>query len=120
MLQIGEKVKANRIRAGLTQAQLAEAADVGTPFIANIEGGQKMMSVPTLLAIADALEVSCDTLLRPSEGTNNLRNILLLLNACPTQHLIKVERIPRVLLAEFPPENIDTGEKCGIISSINS
>lgn len=102
MLQIGENVRANRVRAGLTQAQLAEAANVGVPFVANIECGQKMMSIPTLIAVSDALNVSCDSLLRPIEQADGTANILLLLNELSPQYLQKVERIVRTMLEEFP------------------
>lgn len=58
---IGENVKACRLSAGMTQAQLAEAADISTPFVANIESGQKMVSVLTLCALSSALRVSSRT-----------------------------------------------------------
>lgn len=102
MLQIGENVRASRIRAGLTQAQLAEAADIGIPFVSNIECGQKMMSVPTLIAVADVLNVSCDSLLCPIEQADGTANILLLLNGLSPQRLRKFERIVRTMLEEFP------------------
>lgn len=119
MVQIGENVRANRIRAGLTQAQLAEAADVGTPFIANIECGQKMMSVPTLIAVADALKVSCDSLVRPIEQADGTGNILLLLNDFSPQYLAKIERMIRTLLEEFPYPDVDMDNKCDIMSKNN-
>lgn len=64
MVLIGENTKACRKGAGMTQAQLAEAANIGVPFIANIESWKKMASVKTLLALSDALKVSSDALLR--------------------------------------------------------
>lgn len=57
-----------------------------------------MMSVPTLIAVADALNVSCDSLLRPIEQTDEAANILLLLNELSPQHLRKFERIVRTMV----------------------
>ena len=102
MALIGENVRACRQRAGMTQAQLAEAADVSTPFIANIESGQKMVSVMTLLAISDALKVSSDALLCKNIGLSHENNIVALLQGLPSEYLRRLERLIRVCLDEFP------------------
>ena len=44
--------------AGLTQEQLAEAADVSTNFIGYVERGQRALSIKTLERIARALGVA--------------------------------------------------------------
>lgn len=99
---IGENIKACRPSVGMTQAQLAEAANISTPFVANIESGQKMISVVTLLAISDALKVSSDSLIRKDVRFNQEDSISALLRGLPTEYLHRLERIIRVCLDEFP------------------
>ena len=87
---IGENVKACRLSVGMTQAQLAEAAEISTPFVSNIESGQKMVSVLTLLALSDALRVSSDALLRKDVRLNHEDAISTLLRGLPTDYLHKL------------------------------
>lgn len=56
--KLGVKIRALRKAAGLTQEQLAEAADVSTNFIGYVERGQRALSIKTLDRIARALGVA--------------------------------------------------------------
>lgn len=60
-----ENVRKARIAKGLTQAELAEAIDVSHEFIRALESpkGKKTFSAFTIFRIAQALDVSLDTLL---------------------------------------------------------
>ena len=51
----GELIKAARVRAGLTQQELADRLKVTQGAIAHWENGRKNMTVETLFDIADAL-----------------------------------------------------------------
>ena len=62
--EIGERVRKARLAAHMSQAQLAAELDVSVPYISHIEHGKQAMSVMTLKAICDQLEVSADWLLR--------------------------------------------------------
>jgi transcriptional regulator with XRE-family HTH domain len=53
-----------RTRAGLTQEQLAEAADLDLRFLQRIERGKTNLSVLTLTALANALAVPPGSLLK--------------------------------------------------------
>jgi transcriptional regulator with XRE-family HTH domain len=66
LLYIGANVRRNRQRHGITQEALAEPAGFELRHIQEIESGRKKMSIEALLAIANALEVSPATLLRPA------------------------------------------------------
>lgn len=107
---IGENVKACRLSARMTQAQLAEAADISTPFVANIESGQKMVSVLTLLAHSDALKVSSDALVRKDVRLDHEDIISSLLRGLPLEYLCRLERVIRVCLEEFPISENFSGE----------
>lgn len=61
--QIGSRIRAARSSKGMSQADLAVKASVSLPLISNIELGTKVMSLETFVSIANALEVSTDSLL---------------------------------------------------------
>ncbi|MBR1813578.1 MAG: helix-turn-helix transcriptional regulator [Lachnospiraceae bacterium] len=62
-LALGCRIKSARKRLGLTQAQLAQAAQLATNNISNIERGQKRVSLGKLVQIANVLGVGVDELL---------------------------------------------------------
>ena len=66
---IGKRIKKVRILKNRSQAQLAEMADISSPYLSFIETGKKHISVGTLLSIANALDVTVDDLL-----TGNQKN----------------------------------------------
>jgi transcriptional regulator with XRE-family HTH domain len=63
---IGENVSRLRRRGGLTQAQLAEMADVSTETVSRIERGAFEPSVVTACAIAKTLGCLVEDLLKPT------------------------------------------------------
>lgn len=60
---IGKRIKAARIKAGLTQEAAAEKIGVTPQHISNIETGNSSVSLTALVAIANLLHVSTDDLL---------------------------------------------------------
>ncbi len=60
---IGQKIRFYRKTAGLRQEALAETAGISTNYLGMIERGEKIPSLETFLAIANALSVSADLLL---------------------------------------------------------
>ena len=74
-IAIGKKVRAIRKRRGLSQMVLAELIDRSPSYISCIETGSKSMSLETLVALANALNVSSDELLVDSmENTIKVSN----------------------------------------------
>ena len=61
---LGEAVRAERIKAGLTQEQLAEKADLARNYIGNIERAEHKVTVETLARIAKALNLRVNDLTR--------------------------------------------------------
>ena len=58
-------IKLNRRKLGLSQAKVAEKADVSTQYIAMIELERKFPSVEMIERIATALEIDCLELFTP-------------------------------------------------------
>jgi transcriptional regulator with XRE-family HTH domain len=54
---LGETIRAERIKAGLSQEQLAEKADLARNYIGNIERAEYKVTVEVLVRIANALGV---------------------------------------------------------------
>ena len=61
--EIGARLKQARMARGMTQPQLAEAADISTSFLSNLENGRQAMNVKTMAALLDVLNISADWLL---------------------------------------------------------
>ena len=71
---IGTRVRRLRKARGLTQQTLAELSDQEPSNISHIERGATKLSLPTLVNIANALEVTVDELLCDSLPAS--RNVL--------------------------------------------
>lgn len=54
---LGANVRAHRQRLGLTQEQLAEAADLHRTYIGAIERGDRNVSLRNIASIAQALHI---------------------------------------------------------------
>jgi transcriptional regulator with XRE-family HTH domain len=61
---IGEAIRAERLKAGLSQEALAEKASLARNYIGNIERAEKKISLETLVRVAKALNVKLATLVR--------------------------------------------------------
>lgn len=60
---IGKRIKIARINANLTQESVSDKISVTLQHVSNIETGNSSVSLPTLVAIANLLDVSMDELL---------------------------------------------------------
>ena len=70
---IGSRIKEARICNGMSQAELATKANISLPHVSDIELGKSNMMLTTFIRVAEALQVSTDSLLRPDvPGIKNL------------------------------------------------
>lgn len=63
-MRIGEEVKTARLTKGLTQDELAELVGISRNYISDIERGHYTPSVKTLAAIAKALNIDLNFLVK--------------------------------------------------------
>ena len=101
MVLIGNNVRQCRVKRGLTQEELANQIDVDTSTIARIEGGTRMMSIIILCAMAEALQVSYDTLLRSNDADSTIANIQVKLAGQSPENLAHLERIIQTVIDEY-------------------
>lgn len=62
-VRMGAIIKQARKNAGITQEQLSEIIEVTPAFVGHIERGERSVSLKTLFAIAEKLDISFDYLL---------------------------------------------------------
>lgn len=101
MRTIGNNIRNHRKIRGLTQEQLAEKAGISTSFCANIERGNKGISLFVIKDISDILEVSVDRLMSAEDDYDYMQDIAALLNGRPKEFIIAVEQIVRICVKEF-------------------
>lgn len=95
-VSIGRRIKKYRIDLGLKQSQLAERSGVGPSNISHIERAATKVSLPTLVNIANALEVSLDEIVYDSLIKNehiSIKEINELLVDCEREELTALIQI---------------------------
>lgn len=106
---IGRNLYRIRTQQGITREALAEKVGISATFYANLECGNKMMSMVTLRKLADVLYVSTDSILYEECPNDLLASIKLLLQEQPEQVVAFVEKITRLSVAHF--QEAGTGTK---------
>ncbi len=103
---IGERIRENRTKANLTQAALAEKAGIEPSNLSHIERAATKVSLPTLINIANALEVTLDELVYGSLIKNTHISVKLiediLADCTPYEQLV---------LADFLKNSVGTFRK---------
>lgn len=102
---IGNNLSALRSDMGLTQEKLAETAGTSTSFYANLERGNKGVSVAVLYNLACCLGVTVDRLLYEPIADTHVKNIAILLRDKPQNFVLFIERIIRLCADEFIDNN---------------
>ncbi|MBV7276442.1 helix-turn-helix transcriptional regulator [Clostridium sp. PL3] len=57
---IGERIKLEREKLNLTRDELSESVSISNIFLSQIERGERQMSIPTLIRVANKLNLSLD------------------------------------------------------------
>ncbi|MBD5161507.1 MAG: helix-turn-helix transcriptional regulator [Oscillibacter sp.] len=68
MRELGEAIRAARMRKGLTQEALSELLDITPIHLKNIESSRRKPSVPLLFSLMRLLDFSVDALVFPERG----------------------------------------------------
>ena len=97
---LGQRIKAVRVDRGMTQEALAETINCHTSHISNIENGYTKGSLNALLAIANALDTSVDSLLNDQYARETSAidsEIIRALQTCSEEKKGKILKIIRIL-----------------------
>ena len=65
--RLGERIREERLRLNLTQAQLAEDIDISDTYMGAIERGERKPTLETLYRISNALSVSMSSIVAEIE-----------------------------------------------------
>lgn len=107
--RLGERIREERLRRGLTQAQLAEDIDISNTYMGAIERGERCLTLDTLVRLVNRLGVTVDYLLadsvREADSTiiDQFRQII---DGQPYARKQMAIHVLRTIFAYF-----DTGEK---------
>jgi transcriptional regulator with XRE-family HTH domain len=63
-VKFGERVRELRLKRGMTQAQLAETADMTAIYVSYLEHGHNVPSLTIIIRLANALGMKASDLLR--------------------------------------------------------
>lgn len=102
-ISLGIKIKKSRLEKNLTQEALAELAKISTPYMGQIERGEKRLSLENFVNIANALNCSTDELLRQSMENNNvaqLSEIKQILQNVSSKEAEKITEILKILYSK--------------------
>lgn len=69
--RLGERIREERHRLNLTQAQLAEAIDISDTYMGAIERGERSLTLDTLVRLVNRLGVTVDYMLSDSVADND-------------------------------------------------
>lgn len=100
---VGRRIKAAREEKNLTQEELAEIIDLSATHVSVIERGVKVTKLDTFVAIANALDVSADTLLIDvvTHSTAGVANELSdTISKLPAKEQKKILKAVKVLVEE--------------------
>ncbi len=97
---IGVRIKAARVRKGVTQGYIAEVTGLSTPHISNIETGNTKLGLPTVIHLANVLDVSvdellCDNIRRSEKIFQN--ELAELLQDCEAEELHLITELAKVV-----------------------
>lgn len=97
---IGLRIKAARARKGLTQGNIAGLTGLSTPHISNIETGNTKLGLPTIIHLANVLDVSVDELLCDNIHRSEqiyCNELSELLNGCSVDELHIIAELAKVI-----------------------
>lgn len=104
---IGQRIRKFRKALGLSQEMLAEKVNISTTHMSHIETGNTKLSLPVLVALANALEVRTDDLLydeTPTTRTSSINEIMHILNTSTKQELqiiVDILRATQITLHKY-------------------
>ena len=92
---IGSNIKLARNTQGYTQEGLAERAEISVEHLKQVERGKKMLSVESLVNVANALQVSVDSLVYEqniNSAKNDIAQMLVSIDNEDSQRLLDLIR----------------------------
>lgn len=102
--RLGERVREERRKLGLTQAQLAEAIDISDTYMGAIERGERSLTLDTLVRLVNRLGVTVDYLLSDSvsdSDANIMEQFKQIIDGQPIERKQMAVNVLRTIFAYF-------------------
>lgn len=108
-ISIGNRIKEIRIKRGWTQAKLAEESGIEPSNISHIERAATKLSFPTLVSIANALQVSLDEIAYGSLIKNSHVSVQIineLLSDCTPDEIRSLTEVLKTTKIDFAKQKL--------------
>lgn len=102
--RLGQRIREERLRLHLTQAQLAEDVDISDTYMGAIERGERSLTLDTLVRLVNRLGVTVDYLLAdsvPDTDANILDQFKQIIDGQPMERKQMAINVLRTLFAYF-------------------
>lgn len=110
-IAVGERIRARRMQIGMSQDELAERIDRATKYCSDIERGICGMSVETMLAIADILDMTLDYMMFGTASEEELARqahdeqvLIHILSKCTERQRNYAIELLKLYIASMTPE----------------
>ena len=106
--RLGERIREERKRLNLTQAQLAEAIDISDTYMGAIERGERSLTLDTLVRLVNRLGVTVDYMLSDSVSDNDsniMEQFKQLIDGQPLERKQMAINILRTIFSYFSKED---------------
>lgn len=106
--RLGTRIREERRRLHLTQAQLAESIDISDTYMGAIERGERCLTLDTLVRLVNRLGVTIDYLLAdvvPETDTNILDQFKQIVDGQPLERKQMALNVLRTIFAYFDAES---------------
>ncbi len=101
---IGQRVRNERNKKGISQEWLAEMADLSVNSVSHIECGNTKFSLPSIVAIANALNITVDCLLMDVIDNSLIqfkRELVEIFNDCSKEEYTLLTDVCKTALSSY-------------------
>lgn len=105
--RLGMRIRQERLRLSLTQAQLAEAVDISDTYMGAIERGERNLTLDTLVRLVNRLGVTVDYLLSDSvdgSDANIMEQFRQIIDCQPLERKQMAIHVLRTIFSYFGQE----------------
>lgn len=96
---IGERIKAEREKLGMTRDEFSESVDISNIFLSQIERGERQMSLNTLIKISCKLNLSLDYIIFGDDSISvNKELIIKKINETSKRELKVIDDVLKAIL----------------------
>lgn len=102
--RLGKRIREERLRLNLTQAQLAEDIDISDTYMGAIERGERSLTLDTLVRLVNRLGVTIDYMLSDAvsdSDSNIMEQLKQIMDGHPLERKQMAVNVLRTLFSYF-------------------